>query len=62
MPEVSLDKSRIEVENVLAEPDIHTSFSVVTSEVVNTVLLWPNVDHLTGSHSERISKGSCHES
>jgi len=62
VPEVFFDEAWIEVEDVLTEPDVHGCFSVVTSEVVNTAFLGPNVNHLSGSHSEGIGECSSHES
>lgn len=61
MPEVFLDEAGVVVDYVLTEPDIHGSLSVVATEVVNAVFLGPDVDHLTGSHSEGIGEGSSHE-
>jgi len=62
VPKVFLDETWIEVEDVLTEPNIHSCFSVVSSEVINTVFLGPDVNHLSRSYSEWIGESSSHES
>lgn len=57
VPEVTFEESRVEGEDVLMEPGVHCSLSVVSTEGV-TALLWPEIHHLANSHCERIGEDS----
>ena len=57
MPEVSFEETWVETEDVLMEPGIDCSLSVVSTERVAS-LLWPQIHHLSNGHCEGVGKGS----
>lgn len=57
MPKVTFEESRVEAEDVLMEPGVHCSLSVVSTEGV-AALFWPEIDHLAHSHCKWIGESS----
>ena len=55
MPEVTLEEPGIESQNILMEIDVNCSLAVVPPERISP-LLGPKIDHLAGSHCERIGE------
>lgn len=59
MPEVFFEQSGEGDVPGVGEPQPGRGLSIVASERVDSVLLWPQVYHLSGSHGERVSEHGC---
>jgi len=57
VPKVSLEETWVIVQDGLTEPNVNCGFTVVATKRIDSVLLGPNVNHLSSSHSEGIGEG-----
>ena len=59
VPEVSLEESRESNVPTRAVPQPRGSCSVVALERIDSVFLWPEVNHIFDCENERIGENSC---
>lgn len=59
MPEIVLKEAWEKVHVTLIEPDVCGSFTIVSFERIYSVLLGPDVNHLSNSMGHGVSENCC---